>query len=224
VLAAHRSPVGGASDLKSELKPEAKSTAWGARDSETDEQLVEAALAGDRNAFASLVRRHQRALVNHIYRHTGRREGAFDLAQEVFLKVYQSLSSFDPKYRFTTWLYRIASNCAIDFLRKKQPQTCSIHADPRDDQSQGPARTMAGSDPTPHDMLRLQELKGRLETAVQTLPADYRQLILLRHQQSCRYDEIARITQLPIGTVKNRIFRAREMLRNDLRDILDSPV
>ena len=194
------------------------------RGSESDEQLVEAALTGDRNAFADLVRRHQRALVNHIYRHTGRREGAYDLAQEVFIKVYQSLSSFDPKFRFTTWLYRIASNCAIDFLRKKQPQTCSIHADARDDRGPGAALTLAGSDPTPHDMLRLRELKGRLETAVQMLPADYRQLILLRHQQSCRYDEIARITQLPIGTVKNRIFRAREMLRNELRDVLDSPL
>ena len=111
----------------------------------------------------------------------------------------------------------------FDFLRKKQPKTCSIHVDPGDEQAPAPVRSLAGSDPTPHDMLRLQELKGRLEIAVQTLPPDYRQLILLRHQQSCRYDEIARITQLPIGTVKNRIFRAREMLRNDLRDILDTP-
>ena len=70
----------------------------------SDEQLVEDCLAGDRDAFESLVRRHQRALVNHIYRHTGRREGAVDLAQEVFLKVYLSLSSFNSRYRFTTWL------------------------------------------------------------------------------------------------------------------------
>jgi RNA polymerase sigma-70 factor (ECF subfamily) len=190
----------------------------------TDEQLVESALAGERQAFEHLVRRHQRALVNHIYRHTNQREGAHDLAQEVFLKVYQSLSSFDSKYRFTTWLYRIASNCAIDFLRKKQPQTCSLHADPSEDRGEGPARTLAGNDPTPHDALRLRELKRRLETAVQSLPPDYRQLILLRHRQLCRYDEIARIAQLPIGTVKNRIFRAREMLRNELKDVLEVEV
>ena len=190
----------------------------------TDEQLVVAALAGERRAFEQLVRRHQRALVNHIYRHTNQREGALDLAQEVFLKVYQSLSSFDPKYRFTTWLYRIASNCAIDFLRKKQPQTCSLHTDPSQDRGEGPARTLADTEPTPHDVLRLRELKHRLETAVQNLPVDYRQLILLRHRQLCRYDEIARITQLPIGTVKNRIFRAREMLRNELKDVLEIEV
>ncbi len=190
----------------------------------TDEQLVTSALAGERAAFEQLVRRHQRALVNHIYRHTGRREGAHDLAQEVFLKVYQSLSTFDPRYRFTTWLYRIASNCAIDFLRKKQPQTCSIDPDPGDEKGDSPLRSLAGDDPTPHDMLRFQELTVRLETAIAGLPTDYRQLILLRHRQHCRYDEIARITELPIGTVKNRIFRAREILRQELRDLLEVEV
>jgi RNA polymerase sigma-70 factor (ECF subfamily) len=207
-----------------QIKSRARSSYIPAPSGETDEALVDAALLGDRLAFESLVRRHQRALVNHIFRHTGQREGAVDLAQEVFLKVYQSLSSFDPKYRFTTWLYRIASNCAIDYLRKKQPQTCSIDADPRDGSGPGPDRTLAGSEPTPHDMLRLDELKRRLEVAVQDLPPDYRQLILLRHRQMCRYDEIARITRLPIGTVKNRIFRAREMLRRQLKDVLDIEV
>jgi RNA polymerase sigma-70 factor (ECF subfamily) len=187
-----------------------------------DEQLVDAALAGDRRAFERLVRRHQRALVNHIYRHTGQREAAFDLAQEVFIKVYQSLASFDPRYRFTTWLYRIASNCAIDFLRKKQPPTCPLGSSPREDGLEVPERDLAGSEPTPHDVLRLRELQRRLDAAVGALPPDYRQLILLRHRQHCRYDEIARITRLPIGTVKNRIFRAREMLRHDLRDVLEA--
>jgi len=192
------------------------------RAEESDERLVEAALNGDRGAFQCLVRRHQRALVNHIYRHTGQRDGALDLAQEVFLKVYLSLSSFDPRYRFTTWLYRIASNCAIDHLRKKQPQTCSLHGDPQHGHADGPESALAGNDPTPHEMLRLRELHGRVEAAIGSLPPDYRQLILLRHRQHCRYDEIARITQLPIGTVKNRIFRAREILRHELSDVLDS--
>lgn len=186
----------------------------------SDEQLVEASLQGDRKAFEQLVRRHQRALVSHIYRHTGQRDGALDLAQEVFLKVYLSLQSFDPRYRFTTWLYRIASNCAIDHLRKKQPQTCSFHPNSGEDGSEGADRTFAGSDPTPHDLLRLRELQGRLDIAVRSLPPEYRQLILLRHRQHCRYDEIARIARLPLGTVKNRIFRAREMLRSDLADVL----
>jgi len=192
--------------------------------SQTDEQLVALAIDGDRKAFERLVRRHRRPLVNHLYRQIGREEQAADLAQEVFLKVYLSLSSFDPTYRFTTWLYRIASNCAIDFLRKKKPQMCSLTPDSQDDRAPAPAATLAGNDPTPHDVLRLRELQGRLETAVQKLPPDFRQLILLRHRLHCRYDEIARITELPIGTVKNRIFRAREVLRHDLADLLSSEV
>ncbi len=188
----------------------------------TDNELVAAALDGDRGAFEQLVRRHRRALVNHIYRHTGQRDGAHDLAQDVFLKVYLSLASFDPRYRFTTWLYRIASNCAIDSLRKKQVPVCPLHPDPREDRGDGPERTLAGNDPTPDELLRYRELQTRLDSAVAALPAEYRQLILLRHRQHCRYDEIARIARLPLGTVKNRIFRAREMLRHELGDLLDA--
>lgn len=185
-----------------------------------DEQLVGWALDGQRGAFETLVRRHQRGLVNHLFRQIGHQEVARDLAQEVFLKVYLSLSSFDPTYRFKTWLYRIASNCAIDHLRKKKPPTCALHSDPHTGGASGLESTLAGQDPTPDDALRLQELQLRLEKAVQGLAPEFRQLILLRHRQHCRYDEIARITELPIGTVKNRIFRAREVLRGELADLL----
>lgn len=186
----------------------------------TDEELVALSLEGQRSAFEFLVRRHQRALVNHLYRITGLRDGAYDLAQEVFIKVYVSLASFDPKYRFTTWLYRIASNCAIDQRRKKKPATCSIEQPPGDASGRSPEPSLKGSDPDPHDILRLRELQGRLDRAIGALPTNYRQLILLRHRHHMRYDEIARSTSLPIGTVKNRIFRAREILKKELSDLL----
>lgn len=189
-------------------------------DTRTDEDLVAEAVEGDRTAFEVLVRRHQRPLASHIFRHTGQRETAVELAQEVFLKVYLSLASFDPKYRFTTWLYRIASNSAIDHLRKRRPTTCSMDADPQHEESLGASETLAGNGPDPDQMLRYRELSERLEEAIAHLPPDYRQLILLRHNRHCRYDEIARITELPIGTVKNRIFRAREMLKRRLADLL----
>jgi RNA polymerase sigma-70 factor (ECF subfamily) len=190
-------------------------------DGVSDEQLVDRALHGDRRAFEWLVRRHRRALVHHLYRQVGQRECAFDLAQEVFLKVYLSLPSFDPRYRFTTWLYRIASNCAIDFLRRRRPHVLSLGPD-TPESLDGPATSAASRPPTPHEVLRLRELERRLETAVSRLPTEFRQLVLLRHRQHCRYDEIARITDLPLGTVKNRIFRAREMLRHELADLLGS--
>jgi RNA polymerase sigma-70 factor (ECF subfamily) len=161
--------------------------------------------------------------VNHLYRLTGQPDTARDLAQEVFIKVYTSLATFDPRYRFTTWLYRIASNCAIDHLRKRRPRTCSLNVPaPESEDRARTEREFAGDGPTPHQLLRCREIQERLETSVKALPPSYRQLILLRHQNHYRYDEITRITGLPIGTVKNRIFRAREILRSQLSDILDA--
>ena len=186
-----------------------------------DAILVRDSLDGGRDAFEALVRRHQRGVVNHLYRLVGRRDAAMDLAQDVFIKVYQALGSFDPRYRFTTWLYRIASNSAIDHLRRKHVATCPLQSGD-DGGAPSPGNRLAGKGPSPHDVLRFRELEARVEDALLELPPNYRELILLRHRQHCRYDKIARITGLPIGTVKNRIFRAREMLRGLLADILDS--
>lgn len=185
----------------------------------SDERLVDEALAGDRDAFGALVYRHQRGLINYIYRLVGSRDAATDLSQEVFLKVFVSLDSFDPRYRFTTWIYRIASNRAIDHLRRKQPRALSLTEPASSDESFAPP-VIAGTDPSPDEVLRGRELGGRIQKAIAALPTSYRQLILLRHSQSCRYEEIARITGLPLGTVKNRIFRAREILRARLIDVL----
>ena len=184
-----------------------------------DERLVDEALGGDRDAFGALVLRHQRGLVNYIFRLVGSRDAATDLSQEVFLKVFVSLDSFDPRYRFTTWLYRIASNRAIDHLRRRQPRAFSL-TEPSSFEEAPAAPMIAGTDPSPDDVLRGRELGSRIQKAIAALPTSYRQLILLRHSQNCRYDEIARITDLPLGTVKNRIFRAREILRARLVDVL----
>ena len=206
------------------MKPRAEAPKIGAARTSgpTDEHLVRSALAGDRSAFEQIVRRHQRPLVNHLYRQIGHRDGALDLAQEVFLKVYLSLASFDPRYRFTTWLYRIASNCAIDHMRKKRPPTCALSAEPGDPTERVLDGVGLQGHPTPHDALRYRELLCRVDLAIRNLPPELRQLLLLRHRQHCRYDEIARITELPLGTVKNRIFRAREILRHELADLLES--
>ena len=194
------------------------SHAAGARVS--DEQLVNLALSGDRSAFERLVRRHQSGLVNHLYRQTGQRELAWDLAQEVFLKVFTALPRFDPRYRFTTWVYRIATNRAIDLMRRKSVPLCSLDETDGDGPRDFP---LADNSPAPDEMLRYAELQTRIEQAIAELPDDYRRLLLLRNEQHFRYDEISRITDLPIGTVKNRIFRARAMLRDLLGDLLDSP-
>jgi len=178
----------------------------------SDEGLVEHIIEGHGEAFELLVRRHQGAIYNFLLRMVHDADEAMDLSQEVFLKVFSSLERFDPRYRFTTWMYRIASNTAIDLIRKRRPGSIvSLDAPVGDDS--GAPRDVAGNAPTPDQFFQAHETKGRLEDAIRGLPDGYREVLLLRHQGERRYDEIARITGLPIGTVKNRIFRAREMLR-----------
>ena len=184
----------------------------------TDEQLVDFSLAGDRRAFETLVRRHQTGLVNHLYRQTGQRELAWDLAQEVFIKVHTALPHFNPRYRFTTWVYRIATNRAIDLMRRKTVPVCSLEEPGEDGPRQLP---IADQSPTPHELASCSELQRRIESAIENLPKEYRRLLLLRNEQHFSYHEISRITDLPIGTVKNRIFRARAQLREMLGDLLD---
>ncbi len=180
-----------------------------------DEQVVARILAGHGEDFEQLVRRHQGAIYNFLLRMVRDPEEALDLTQEVFLKVFCSLERFDPKYRFTTWMYRIASNAAIDQIRKRRGAALlSLDAPAGDDP--GSVREVAGTAPTPDQFLQARETKGHIEDARQTLPPEYREVLLLRHQGERRYDEIARITRLPIGTVKNRIFRAREMLKRSI--------
>lgn len=180
----------------------------------SDESLVARILDGNGAEFEVLVRRHQGAIYSFILRMVRDPEEAMDLCQEVFLKVFSSLERFDPQYRFTTWLYRIASNTAIDEIRRRRSGALlSLDAPVADD---GGPREVAGGDPRPDEMLVARETRGRIEEALRVLPEGYREVLLLRHQGERRYDEIARITGLPIGTVKNRIFRAREMLRRAL--------
>ena len=180
----------------------------------SDETLVARILDGNGAEFEVLVRRHQGAIYSFILRMVRDPEEAMDLCQEVFLKVFSSLERFDPQFRFTTWLYRIASNTAIDEIRRRRTGAVFSLDAPVTDES-GP-REVAGDEPRPDEMLAARETKGRLEEALKELPDGYREVLLLRHQGERRYDEIARITGLPIGTVKNRIFRAREMLRRAL--------
>lgn len=178
----------------------------------TDEQIVARILDGAGSDFELLVHRHQGAIYNFLLRMLRDPEEALDMTQEVFLKVFCSLERFDPQYRFTTWMYRIASNAAIDLIRKRK-NTMTLPLDGGSSDDRFPPREVASQGPTPDQFVQARETRSRLEEAISSLPDQYREVLLLRHQGERRYDEIAEITGLPIGTVKNRIFRAREMLR-----------
>jgi RNA polymerase sigma-70 factor (ECF subfamily) len=178
----------------------------------TDEELVSRVLAGEQDLFEVLVVRHQRRIVRYLARMVHDPDQAEELAQVTFVKAFTRLASFDPAYRFTTWLYRIASNAAIDHFRRRRFTPLSLDR-PLDPGGEGRMGMQFPSPaPGPEELALRGETGALLRAAVDRLPAEYRQLIALRHGAECSYGEIAEITGLPMGTVKNRLFRARNKL------------
>jgi RNA polymerase sigma-70 factor (ECF subfamily) len=190
-------------------------TGTGIRQAVPDEDVVRAVLKGDTNRFEELVRRHQRPIINFLYRMVGNFDLALDLSQDVFVRVYASLNRFDSRYRFTTWLYRIASNCAIDHLRRRRPATTSLDAPQRLEDGEVSYQPVS-NEADPARQFEARERLSRLERAIDGLPGEYRKLVLLRHSAHLSYEDMAKATRSPLGTVKNRLFRAREMLRAQL--------
>jgi len=178
-----------------------------------DGELVESAIAGREACFEELVRRYQRPIAAYVYRMVGNYDAALDLTQEVFIKVYNSLARYRSEFKFSTWIYKIAHNAAIDHLRRhavrEQALTNGFDSERREVSLE--SRRM-----TPEQESERNERRSEIESVVQLLPAAYRELILLRHSQDLSYDEIAEVTGLPLGTVKNRLFRAREAMRDHL--------
>jgi RNA polymerase sigma-70 factor (ECF subfamily) len=183
----------------------------------SDEEIVAAVLAGDSDLYAEIVTRYQGRLVNYLYRLLRNLDDAHDLAQEVFLKVYQALDRFDPRYRFSTWLFRVGQNAAIDSIRKRRLKLVSMHR-PEDESGGERDWEFPSSDPTPYGDLRNVERGEAIQAVVAELPWEYRELIVLRHFGELSYDEIATLKEMPLGTVKNKLFRGRQMLKQKLAD------
>ena len=184
-----------------------------------DEELVELVLAGDVELYGELIDRYQGRLVNYLYRMLRNEEDAHDLAQEVFIKIYSALDRFDPRFRFSTWLFRVGQNAAIDQIRKRRLQLVSLHR-PEDGEGGGGEWEFAGDDPTPYQKVRNVERGGAIHQAIDELPGEYRELITLRHYAEMSYDEIAAMKEMPLGTVKNKLFRGRQMLKDKLTEYL----
>ncbi len=177
----------------------------------TDGELIETAISGREDSFEELVRRYQRPITNYVYRMLSDYDASLDVTQEVFIKVYNSLARYSSDYKFSTWLYRIAHNAAIDYMRRNSVNQQSIEAENADGTYQ---LQIESPRPNPEQERERSEWRTEIESVVKCLPTVYRELILLRHAQDLSYDEIAEITNLPLGTVKNRLFRAREMMRD----------
>ena len=183
-----------------------------------DAELAVAALQGSADACETLVRRFERPVYNFIARLVRDQSAAEDLAQETFLKLFRALGRYDPRLPFSSWLFRIAHNTAVDHLRQRR----LLLADPppQDDPGdQDPvARLPDLRSLSPEDAARRAELSEALDAAVDALRPEYRAVVVLRHQEDLDYDEIAQVLGLPLGTVKTYLHRARRELARVLGD------
>ncbi len=185
--------------------------------SEQDRALVTEALSGSQAAYNQLVDKYQGALSRHVGRMIRKQSEVDDLVQECFIKAFSALQSYSSDYAFSTWLYKIATNHTIDYLRKKKLKTMSIDS---------PIKTRDGEveyelpDTSYRPDRHIQEDQRRelIQEAIDDLPPKYYKVIVMRHQQEKSYDEIARELDLPLGTVKAHIFRARALLYKYLRE------
>ena len=184
-----------------------------------DKELVVRALDGEEAAYRELLERFRRPLFSLIYRMIGDREQAEDLAQESFVKAFNNLDSYNPSYRFSSWLFKIANNHAIDHLRRARLPTVSIHGSPHAANPEREEETrivLEAHDESPEQEMLALELGGEIEEAIARLRPDYRTAVILRHIESRPYEEIAEIMDVPIGTVKTFLHRARAELREVL--------
>ncbi len=183
-----------------------------------DKKLVERTINGEKEAFEMIIRKYQQPMVNYIGRMVGERELAHDFTQEVFIKTYSALPSYQPEYKFSTWLFKIASNFIIDHWRKKKIDTLSI------DQRQAaederPFPQIPDNEPSIVRKYEMSELRRRIEKALDKLPTSLRELFVWRHINEFSYEEMAEIKDLPVGTIKNRVFQAKEAIRKHLEEI-----
>ena len=182
-----------------------------------DSRLIHDALNGNQFAYKQLMKKYHDSIYNLIFRIIHDKEQVLDLTQEVFVKAFSSLKNFNEEYAFSTWLYKIATNSSIDYIRKRKLDTFSIDKpiamDDSDYHFELPDTTYQ-----PDKTIIQKQRASMIDEAIQQLPEKYRRVIIMRHTEERDYAEIAKILKLPIGTVKAHIFRARELLNKYLRD------
>ena len=184
---------------------------------EQEAAIVRKVLGGDANAFETLVLEYEKNVYNIALRMTGNSEDAADMTQEAFIKAYNSLQSFRGDSKFSVWLYRIVSNVCLDFLRSKNRRpTVSLSVE--DDDGEDAQLDVADESQSPELLLDRKLTRDSVRRGLDSLPPDYRQILLLREIQGLSYDEIAQALSLEVGTVKSRIFRARNRLCTFLID------
>jgi RNA polymerase sigma-70 factor (ECF subfamily) len=185
----------------------------------SDQEVVALARAGREAAYRELIRRYERPIFSLILRMVRDRQLAEDLAQETFIKALNAIGSYRPEFKFSSWIFKIANNAAIDHLRRRELDTLSLDGSPSAATPEAIEATIpqiGDRAETPLEELEARELGGAIEQAIGALRPEYRSCILLRHVEGRSYEEIAEILELPLGTVKTYIHRARHQLRDAL--------
>lgn len=185
--------------------------------SQEDLRHVTRALSGDQSAFAFLLNKYHQPLYFHVLRMVHVRDMVEDLLQEIFTKAFDNLHTYNSAYAFSTWLYRIATNHTIDHLRKRRLRTMSLDEPIQTKDGEMRIEVADDSEQTDAEVLHRQRALI-LKEAVEALPPRFRRVIELRHMEDKSYQEIAELLDLPLGTVKAHIFRAREALFKALKD------
>jgi RNA polymerase sigma-70 factor, ECF subfamily len=184
--------------------------------SASDQEVVLQARNGADAACRELVRRYERPIFSLVFRMVRNRELAEDLAQETFIKALNALDSYRPEFKFSSWLFKIANNAAIDHLRRRELDTLSLEGSPHaqtPEAVEATALQIGDRAESQLEEMENKELGGEIERAIAGLRPEYRTCILLRHVEGRAYEEIAEILDLPLGTVKTYIHRARNELR-----------
>lgn len=185
----------------------------------TDQEVVLEARQGREAAYRELIRRYERPVFSLIYRMVRNREQAEDLSQETFVKILNAIESYRPEFKFSSWVFKIANNAAIDHLRRRELDTLSLDGSPHAetaDAVEATALQIGDTSESPLEEVEARELGGSIEAGISQLRPEYRTCILLRHVEGRSYEEIAEVMNLPLGTVKTYIHRARNELRISL--------
>ena len=186
-------------------------------DSNRDNLLIEQCLKGQQSSFSELIDEYKNMVFSLSYKMTNSLQDAEDISQEVFIRVYKSLYNFNPNYKFSTWLYQMTLNLCRDRFRKGKIPSVSLDSPLNKDDQKDLRSIIPDNQNNPEDIIMGVEQTNFINDLITSLPLKYREVIILRHLKDLSYDEMSKILNISLGSVKTRLFRARELLKNKLK-------
>lgn len=190
------------------------------KNTKEDKLLVQRAKEGDSKAFERLMKKYRKSVYYMILRMVRNADDADDLTQEAFAKAFTSINNFDAKFAFSTWLFRIASNNSIDYVRKKRLTTVSINGDKEGEDGGTIQIDIKDGALDPEEVQLKQQRHQYLRMALDRIPESFRKLVELRYFDELSYEEIAQHLEIPLGTVKAKLFRSRELIEEEMKKVI----